>query len=104
MLSLPEVTTMKRVVVAVLLAVWSFPAVSLARSTPSDPPAFPALVTGKAARGDRPKDQASAEASALAGRERQAADLQDFRGGGVTIYIGSGVLLIVVIVLLVLLL
>ena len=43
------------------------------------------------------------EAASLATRERQARNLQDFKGGGVTIYIGSGVLLIVLIILLILL-
>ena len=44
------------------------------------------------------------EAANLATREQQTRNLQDFRGGGVTIYIGSGVLLIVLIILLILLL
>ena len=43
------------------------------------------------------------EAASLATREQQARNLQDFKGGGVTIYIGSGVLLIVLIILLILL-
>jgi len=43
------------------------------------------------------------EAASLTTREQQARNLQDFRGGGVTIYIGSGVLLIVLIILLILL-
>ncbi|HTB61481.1 MAG TPA: hypothetical protein VLC06_26620 [Polyangia bacterium] len=43
------------------------------------------------------------EAGSLATREQQTRNLQDFRGGGVTIYIGSGVLLIVLIILLILL-
>ena len=43
------------------------------------------------------------ESASLATREQQARHLQDFKGGGVTIYIGSGVLLIVLIILLILL-
>ena len=93
---------MGRAAVAVLLAVLSSPAVGLARPRPAEPPALPAVVTGKAVTGDRPTGQPNAEASSLAAREKQAADLQSFRGGGVAIYIGGGVVLIGMVILLML--
>jgi hypothetical protein len=45
----------------------------------------------------------NSEAASLATREQQARSLQDFKGGGVSIYIGSGVLFIALIILLILL-
>jgi hypothetical protein len=90
---------LRRAVVTVLLGVWCFPAVSLA-APPADRPAQHQQAAATAR--DRPGP--SAETAELAARERQAPALQDFRGGGVSIYIGSGVLLVVVIVLLIVLL
>jgi hypothetical protein len=95
---------MKRIrgiVVAALLAVWCFPAIGSARSLPPEP-APPALSVpnGAAAAATAP---GGADAASLAAREHQAPDLQDFKGGGVSIYIGSGALLVIVIVLLIIL-
>ncbi len=90
----------RRLVVAVLLAVWCFPAVSSARSLPPEP-APPALsTTQKPGATSAPR---GADAETFAARERQARDLQDFKGGGVYIYLGSGALLVIVIILLILL-
>ena len=97
----------RRLVVAVLLAVWSFPAISSAAPNPNQG-TLPAAVTETAAqRGETPAQSAPAPANSevqkLADREKQTPDLQDFRGGGVSIYIGSGALLVVIIILLIIL-
>jgi hypothetical protein len=90
-------------VFATLLTVWCFPMVSSAKALSSEPPA-PVAAFGRAGRADSAATPSSgSEAASLASREQQSRDLQDFRGGGVTIYIGSGVLLIVLIILLILL-
>jgi hypothetical protein len=93
----------QRAVVIALLAVWCFPAVSAAKTTePTGPAPLPALVTETAARTPAAARTTSAlEAAQLAAREKQAQDLQNFKGGeGVYIYMGSGVLLVAVIILL----
>ena len=91
-------------VVGVLLAVWCFPAVSSARSLPPEPAPPPALVaTGTTATGTTAASSTGSEAAGLAKREQQAPNLQDFKGGGVVVYIGSGALFIAVIILLILL-
>ena len=92
----------QRAVVIALLAVWCFPAVSLAKTEAKDPAPLPALVTSTAARTPSGARAPSAlEAAQLAAREKQAQDLQNFKGGeGVYIYMGSGVLLVAVIILL----
>jgi len=92
----------RRVVVATLLAVWCFPAVSMANSAPRSPapvsaesaPTVPATAPSTA----------GAERGALATREHQAPQLQDFKGGQVYVYIGGSVLVVVLVVILVLLL
>ncbi|HVV48785.1 MAG TPA: hypothetical protein VHO06_03925 [Polyangia bacterium] len=89
-------------VVAALLAVWCFPAVSSAKTWASEPSSLPAAVTERSAAPAATPQQA-AETANLAQREQQARDLQDFNGGAVAIYVSSGVLLVAVIVLLILL-
>jgi hypothetical protein len=92
--------TFRTAVIAALLALWSFPAVSLAAPPPSPPvaaqPVAPAAATDKRAT--------QSEATDLAQREQQAPDLQDFRGGAVYLYFGSGVALVLLIILIVILL
>jgi hypothetical protein len=91
----------RRVVVAALLAVWCFPAVSMAKSMANDPAPLsaPAESTGSAAV----STTNGADTESLATREQKARQLQDFKGGGVVIIAGSGALLVVVVVLLLLL-
>jgi hypothetical protein len=95
-------TTMRRVVVFVLLAVWSFPATSLAKPEPAPSPPLAARV-GKTLPVGPADDAPSTEAASLAAREAASGPLQDFRGGGVVVYIGSGVLLVALIILIILL-
>jgi hypothetical protein len=93
---------------AVLLAVWCLPAAGNAAPGRGEEK-LPAAVTETAAGGTEagtPRTQQappSSEAQKLAQREQQTPDLQNFRGGGVTVYIGSGVLLVTVLILLILL-
>jgi hypothetical protein len=94
----------RRLVVTVLLAVWSFPAISSAAPNPNQGTLPAAVIETAAQRSEPPAAPANGEAQKLAEREKQTPDLQDFRGGGVSIYIGSGALLVVVIILLILLL
>ena len=94
------------VVVAALLAIWCFPAISQAKSLAADPAPLPSVVTSTrapvAAETTAPSTE-STEAAQLAQREHQAQNLQDYKGGAAVVYVGSGVLLVVVIVLLILL-
>ncbi|HEX3903852.1 MAG TPA: hypothetical protein VH853_13510 [Polyangia bacterium] len=48
-------------------------------------------------------EDSGAQIENLAVREQKARQLQDFKGGGVSIYLGSGVLLVVIVILLILL-
>ena len=94
------------VVFATLFAVWCFPMVSSAKalSEPAAPaPMFARAPVAAATTRTAATPASASEATNLATREQQARDLQDFRGGGVSIYIGSGVLFIVLIILLILL-
>ena len=84
---------LRRVVVMLLLGVWCFPAIGRAAPPAPTHQAAPSVQVSPAA-------STAAESAVLAARERQAPNLQNFQGGGVSIYIGSGVLLVVVIVLL----
>jgi hypothetical protein len=96
-------------VVGVLLAVWCFPALSSAKALPPEstpPPAFAA--TGTTATDTTPKGTSAAsttdtQSTGLAQREQQAPNLQDFKGGAAIVFIGSGTVLVLVIVLLILL-
>src|SRR3569832_1007647 len=86
--------SLQRLVVAALLAVWCFPAVSLAAPPP---PAAAVDVGSRGASGASPApSSAQTEASELATREKQAQDLQNFKGGGVYVYLGGGATLILV--------
>ena len=100
--------TIRGLVVATLLAIWCFPAVSSAKSLSAvDPAPLPGLVTSTSGKTEAGTTAAAAttssEASDLATREQQSRNLQDFKGGYAVIYVGSGVVLVLVIVLLILL-
>jgi hypothetical protein len=83
----------RRIVVAALLAAWSFPAMAAA---PGAEPA-PIVETTHSAR----TAAASSEAAQYAAREQEAPANQNFQGGAY-IYIGGGVLAVALIVLLIL--
>lgn len=93
---------LRTIVVGVLLGVWFTPAVGSAAQLSSG--AGEAASQGAAARSAgaaTPLAPSSSEARAFAAREKQSPELENFKGGGVSIYIGSGALLVIVIVLLI---
>jgi hypothetical protein len=95
-------------VVGALLAVWCFPALSSAKGLPPEPTPPPAFVaTGTTATGTRAASETASstetQSASLAQREQQASNLQDFKGGSAVIFVGSGTVLILVIILLILL-
>jgi hypothetical protein len=94
---------LRRSVVLVLLAVWSFPAAGMASSGNETAQSAPRGAQSSG-RSSVQAPAAPAEAQQYAERERQARELENFRGGDVGIYIGGGALTIVLIVLLILLL
>jgi hypothetical protein len=87
-------------VVAVLLGVWAFPAVSSAK-TPSDP--APISAPASAPTPAAGSADGAGAASSLKAREDQSGNLQDWKGGAVAIYASSGAVLVAVIVLIILL-
>ena len=94
--------SLQRLVVAVLLGVWCFPAVSVAG--PPLPTRNGEVVSHASSGASPARPLAQTEQSALAAREKQSQDLQNFKGGGVYIYLGGGATLILVIILLILIL
>ena len=92
--------SLQRLVVMALLGVWCFPAVSFAEPL-STASAEVNSRTSSDAASERPSSQT--EESTLAAREKASQGLQDFRGGGVYIYMGGGAALVVLIILLLIL-
>jgi len=96
----------RTVVVAVILGAMFSPAMALANSEPRTAPvAARALastgVTLANAAASATNAQAG-EASQYAQREQQSQDVQDFKGGAVYVYFGSGLVLALVIIILLL--
>jgi hypothetical protein len=92
-----------KVVAFAMLAVFATPSVSqAAQAAREDSRPLPALVTSGAAPAPSAGKAQSAEVAKLAAREKQSQNLQDFRGGAAYIYVGSGALLVLVIILLIL--
>jgi peptidoglycan/LPS O-acetylase OafA/YrhL len=88
----------RRAVVAALLAVWCFPAVSLAKSAPTTP--APVVAQTTSTRAPVASAGTATESESLATREQKAPELQDFRGGTAVIYIGGTTLLVILLILL----
>ena len=97
---------MKRLVAAALLLAFAG-APSLARAAALDPaPRTPAAVvetTAASSLGSAPVSAGSTEAAGYAAREAAKPELGKFVGGSAVIYIGSGTLIVVLIVVLILL-
>jgi hypothetical protein len=100
-------------VVAVIVGAMFSPAVGLAKTEPAAQP-VPARqvvqtgvalanVVGTTANALSTQNAQSGESSQYAQREQQSKDLQDFKGGAVYVYLGSGVILVMIIFLLLLL-
>jgi len=106
---------LKKLVVVTLLAVWTFPGVGQASPT-SAPVSAPSTPAAPAQTAPAPSAQLSpevlalanllaggTESSDLAAREKQAPNLQDYKGGAVEIYLGSGAVLVLIIILIIIL-
>jgi hypothetical protein len=97
--------TFRAVVVAVILGSFFSPAMGVAKAEPRLPaaatqPAAPAATTPVAAN---TASASRGEAANYAAREQQSKDVQDFKGGAVYVYFGSGVVLALIIIILILL-
>ena len=90
-------------VVAVLLGAFFSPAVGLAKTEPRVAPAVTQPVTGAAAAPASPSRSSSSEGAQYAQREQQSQDAQNFKGGAVYLYFGSGVVLALIVIILLLL-
>ena len=97
---------LRTVVVAALLAAWSFPAAaattqgSAGESRAQVTQLASSSGTGSASR----SGAASEQAQGYAAREQQKPDLQNFQGGEGYVYIGGGVLTVALLILLILIL
>jgi hypothetical protein len=94
--------TLRKLIVVTLLGVWSFPAVGLAK--PMAEAGTPAESTRALAAAPATTEQSqgsTSEADDLQAREKQAPELQDFRGGA--LYIGGAALVLLIVLLVILL-
>jgi hypothetical protein len=94
----------RTVVVAVLLGAFFSPAVGLAKTEPRIAPAVTQPVSGAAAAPTSSSSTSSnSEGAQYAQREQQSQDAQNFKGGAVYLYFGSGVVLALIVIILLLL-
>lgn len=93
--------------IAMLFLAWTLPTTGLAAPAAANGGApAPAQTAAAPARtpSARPSPaSAGDEAAGYAAREQQSSELQNYQGGAVVIYLGTGVLLVAVLVLLLLL-
>ncbi|HET6281225.1 MAG TPA: hypothetical protein VFH73_09670 [Polyangia bacterium] len=96
---------LQRFVVVALLGVWFSPAVSAAVPVNTAPlPCFATAPLSRAAMVETaPVASTATQAQGYAEREKQATELEQFQGGAVYLYFGSGAVLVLLIVLLLLL-
>jgi len=95
--------TLRKLIVMTLLGVWSFPAVGLAKPMgEAGTPAESTRALGAAPAPTERSEVATSEADDLQAREKQAPDLQEFRGGA-AIYIGGAGLVLLIVLLVILL-
>jgi hypothetical protein len=103
-------------VVAVIIGAMFSPAIGQAKTEPAAQPAPARQIvqtgvalanvvgtTANAVNAQSAQSTQSSESSQYAQREQQSKDLQDFKGGAVYLYFGSGVVLALIIILLILL-
>jgi len=96
--------SLQRLVIAALLGIWCFPAVSVAAPLPTPPAEVGSRASSGASSGaSAATPSAQTEESALGAREKQSQDLQDFRGGGGYIYVGGGATFLLLVILLLIL-
>lgn len=94
--------SLTRIVLAALLTAWFAPKVVWAAETPT--PRAPVASQSTTGATSAPRAAGAGALAQYGEREQASGNLADFRGGGTTIYVGSGLLLVIVIVLLILLL
>jgi hypothetical protein len=92
--------SLQRLVIAVLLGIWCFPALGFAAPLPTPSGAVGSRASSGAAQA-QPSTQT--EAAALDAREQESQDLQDFKGGAAYVYIGGGATFLLLVILLILL-
>ncbi len=92
---------LRKLIVVTLLGVWSFPAVSMARPVAeSGTPAESTRALGAVPATTERSEGSTSEAEDLQAREKQAPELQEFRGGAV--YIGGAALVLLIVLLIIL--
>ena len=95
--------TFRAVVVAVILGAFFSPAMGVAKAEPRLPPAAAQPVAPATAPvAANTASTSGGEAANYAEREKQSKDVQDFKGGAVYVYFGSGVVLALIIIILIL--
>ena len=95
--------TLRKLIVLTLLGVWSFPAVGLAKPmSEAGTPAESTRALGAAPATTERSEGSTSEADDLQAREKQAPELQEFRGGA-AIYIGGAALVLLIVLLVILL-
>ena len=92
----------RTVVVAVILGAMFSPSVSLAKTDSRTSPVAAQQVKGTSLALANAAASTASESTQYAQREQQSQDLQDFKGGAVYLYFGSGLVLALVIILLIL--
>jgi hypothetical protein len=93
--------TLRKLIVMTLLGVWSFPAVGLAKPIAgAGMPAESTRPVGAAPAATERSQGSASEADDLQAREKQAPELQDFRGGA--LYIGGAALVLLIVLLVIL--
>src|SRR3954468_7846490 len=95
--------TFRAVVVAVILGSFFSPAMSVAKAEPRLPAATQPAAPAAAPVAAGTTSTSAGEAANYAAREQQSKDVQDFKGGAVYVYFGSGVVLALIIIILILL-
>ena len=93
----------RTVVVAVILGAMFSPSISLAKTESRTPPVAAQQIRETALTLASTASAKASEAAQYAQREQQSQDLQNFKGGAVYLYFGSGVVLALIIILLILL-
>jgi hypothetical protein len=95
---------LRRVVVAALLAAWSFPAAALANESGGQSRTAMTELASSSGAGSASRTGAADQAQRYAEREQQKPDLQNFQGGEGYVYIGGSVLTAALLILLILIL
>jgi hypothetical protein len=96
-------TYLRRLVVVLLLAVWSFPATGLARGEAQDNQAQSGRAPSVDLNGRGGAAATASESQQYSQREKQSQDLEQFTGGS-AIYISGGVVTVLLLVIIIILL